>query len=255
MDAILQVDGLSKAFGGTCVLRDLSLSLLPGQIVALVGPNGAGKTTFFNLCTGFSRADAGLILHKGYDISFASAAQIVCRGIARTFQEPRFVSSMTVRENVLFASCRKRSESLCAVLNPFRSRVDEREAAERADECLKSIGLTDKSSFYPTNLSYGQQKCLSLACCLATGADLLLLDEPAAGVDSGTLKLIVDSLLALRSMGKTLLLIEHNLSFVNTIANNVLVMGEGRVIASGPWDQLLNAPEVQSVFLNPTDPG
>ena len=246
---VLECHHLIKAFDGIRAVDDVSLAVERQQIVAIIGPNGAGKTTLFNLCTGFLRADSGSIRFKGQEITRLAPNQITLLGIARTFQDLRLIRQMTVLENVLLAIPRQAGEGFWGAIGSRRSAREERANREQAMAWLEFVGLAGKALDLAEALSYGQQKLLGLACCLATGAEMLMLDEPVAGVEPATTDRILDYLSRLPSLGKTVVFIEHNLLAVQTVANCVVVMDDGKKIAEGSWEQVSQEARVLEAYL------
>ncbi len=249
MDTNLEIANLSKTFDGIRAVDGVSLTVAPQQIVAIIGPNGAGKTTLFNLCTGFLRPDSGAVRFNERDLTRLPPHRIALLGIARTFQDLRLIRQMTVLENVLLAMPRQAGEGVWGAVWGRRSAREERVNREQAMQRLEFVGLTDKANDLAEALSYGQQKLLSLACCLATGADVLLLDEPVAGVQPTMTEQIVDYIRRLPSLDKTVVFIEHNLSAVQIAADWVVVMDEGKKIAEGTWEQVSREATVLEAYL------
>ncbi|MBI1927589.1 ATP-binding cassette domain-containing protein [Candidatus Poribacteria bacterium] len=188
----LEIQNISKTFGGIRAVDDGTFTVAQQQIVALIGPNGAGKTTLFNLCTGFLRPDFGTVQFKAHNLTHLPPHQITLLGITRTFQDLRLIRQMTVLENVLLAMPRQAGEGLWGALWGRRSARQERANREQAMQWLEFVGLMDKANDLGEALSYGQQKLLSLACCMASEAEVLLLDEPVAGVQPAMTEQIVD---------------------------------------------------------------
>ncbi len=245
----LEIQNLIKTFDGIRAVDGVSLTVAPQQIVAIIGPNGAGKTTLFNLCTGFLRPDGGAIWFNGRDLTRLPPHRIALLGIARTFQDLRLIRQMSVLENVLLAMPHQAGEGLWGAVWGRRSVREERVNREQAMHWLEFVGLVDKADDLAEALSYGQQKLLSLACCLGTGAETLMLDEPVAGVELATTERILDYIHRLPSLGKTIVFIEHNLSAVQTVADWVIVMDEGKKIAEGTWEQVSQEATVLEAYL------
>ena len=242
---------ISKSFDGIQAVNGFNFEWQDYKIVGLIGPNGAGKTTLFNVITGFLQADKGSFLLKGNDILKLPPYQIVKRGISRTFQDLRLLRQVTVKENILLWRLNQVGE------NPFRAWVrgtkyseDQAKNNTRADEILEFIGLQKKQNDLAEALSYGQQKLLSLGCTLATEADYLLLDEPVAGINPGMIDQILKLLQELSAQGKRILLIEHNIEVVRQICDWLVVMDEGRKIAEGMPDDVLQREEIIEAYLD-----
>jgi len=249
MAAILDISNLSRAFDGVKAVDELSFAVDEQQIVSLIGPNGAGKTTLFNLICGFLRADAGEVFLRGRRLDGVGPHRIARRGIGRTFQDLRLLRKVTVLENIMLAFQHQSGEGVFHALAGRKSRREEQRNLGKACDLLKFVGLEDKAGDLAEALSYGQQKLLTLACCLAMDAQLLLLDEPVAGIEPETSHRILDLLQELRGRGKTVLLIEHNLEAVRAISDFVVVMDEGRKIAEGTPEAVMQDPVVLDAYL------
>lgn len=236
-NVLLNVKGLSKNFDGVKALDDFSCQVNSAEIIGLIGPNGAGKTTFFNVLCGYVTPEKGAISFKGEQILSWSPERIGMLGIARTFQILRLFRKLTVLENVLLAFRGNPGENLWNLFfHPRLCMHYEDSARKYAITLLKEFNLGEKVHDHASDLSYGQQKLLSIACCIATDADLLLLDEPIAGVAPEILERIVKLIQVIRNNGKSILLIEHNIDAVMSICDRVLFMDEGHVISEGSPD-------------------
>ena len=245
----LRVEGVSKAFGGVLAVDDVSLEVPTGSITALIGPNGAGKSTLFNLVTNLYRADAGRVELYGEDISRLRPDLVARRGLFRTFQTSRVFPGLTVLENVLVGGHRfGRSGYLAQGLWLPKTVREEKRMANRARAILEVVGLSDVADKPAHILPLAAQKYLDLARALMSGADLLLLDEPGAGMnDAETLELGA-MLLAVRRAGLTLLVVDHNMALVMGVADSVTVMNQGRVIADGPPAVVQSDPQVIDAY-------
>jgi branched-chain amino acid transport system permease protein len=258
---VVQVRGLSKSFGGIVACRDLNMDLMRGRIAALVGPNGAGKTTVFNLLTGAIRADAGSVRLNGKQVEDLSPDRIARLGMARSFQNLRLFPRMSALENVML-DCREPSEELwrwppgakggenlvdLMFLPKVVDRV-EREIRERAHHWLRTVGLVDAAGTAAGALSFGQQKLVSLARLLGTDADVLLLDEPASGIDSRGVDNILELVGLMRRNGKTICIVEHSLHVVEKLADMVFFMELGHITAQGQIADLTNDPRLAEVY-------
>jgi branched-chain amino acid transport system ATP-binding protein len=233
--ALLEVRGLTRSFGAMRAVDDINFDVLEGTITGLIGPNGAGKSTAFGLITGAVRADAGDICFKGERISGLSPDRIFREGLARTFQIPRPFPKMTVLENVMFAPLGQTGERFWLNWLRYASvRDEEKRIRDRAMEVLGFTGLAPKANDLAGQLSGGQQKLLELARVLMTEPCLILLDEPAAGVNPTLLEVLIQKILALHARGITFLIVEHNMDMVMSICNPIIVMAQGRVIFEGP---------------------
>jgi branched-chain amino acid transport system permease protein len=237
---VLRAEGLRKSFGGIAAARELDLALSPGKITALVGPNGAGKTTVFNLLTGFVIPDAGVVLLHGTDVTRLTPWKTVARGLARSFQDVRLFEHMTVLDNVLAAIPGQPGERLGPLfLAPRRVAAAERENRDKASDYLAFVGLSGKAGDIAGSLAFGEQKLVALARLIATEANVLLLDEPAAGIDLQWVHRILDLIRRLAASGKTVCIVEHNLEVVTAIADHAYFMEAGRIIAEGRPEELM----------------
>jgi branched-chain amino acid transport system permease protein len=258
---ILEVRGLSKAFGGIVACRDLNLDLRQGRIAALVGPNGAGKTTVFNLLTGAIAANSGSVRLRGQEIRGLSPDRIARLGMARSFQNLRLFPRLSALDNVMLG-CRepnnevwrwprgaKGGENLYDLfLRPDVTAAVERRNRERAFEWLRSVGLAGVADAPAGSLAFGEQKLVSLARLLGTDAQVLLLDEPASGVDSRWVDQILDLVLRMRKAGKTVCIVEHSLHVVEKLADTVFFMELGHITAEGRIADLTRDPRLAEAY-------
>jgi branched-chain amino acid transport system permease protein len=243
------VRGLSKRFGGIVAVDDLSFELQPGLITALVGPNGAGKTTVFNLLTGVVRPDSGVVLLHGQDVTGKRLDQVTRLGMARSFQDVRVHVRLSALENVMLGVQGQPGEHLGSLLlSPASVRRHEREARERAMDCLAFVGLADAAAMPAGALAFGQQKLVALARVLATQAQVLLLDEPASGIDVRWVDPMLDLVAEFRAQGKTVCIVEHNLHVVQQLADTVCFMELGRVTARGPIRELMRDERLAEAY-------
>ena len=232
----LAVDTVSKQFGGLRALHECSFSIEPNRITCLMGPNGAGKTSVFNVITGFIKPDQGRVRFKGADLLSLSRRQIVARGIARTFQNLRLFDELTTIDNVMVCLKDESGNSaLAAMCRPFWTRSVLKAKTETCAAYLRQVGLGHKlQRAGAQSLSFGQQKLLAIARLLATEAELLLLDEPTSGLGQvARCSEMVDLVHKLKAAGKTLLVVEHNTRVVEKIADEVLFLHQGQLIARG----------------------
>lgn len=249
-EALLTVANLSKTFDGLKAVEDFSCAIAKGKIVGLIGPNGAGKTTVFNLITGFLAADAGEIFYAGKNITRLPAYRIAQNGVVRTFQDLRLIASLSVIENILLARQKQTGEHWPAALFYNKKvQAEERYNEQAALELLRQVGLENQKKQLANALSYGQQKLLTLACCLATDADLLLLDEPVSGVQPRMIETTMALMRQLAVAGKTVLFIEHNLEVVMQVSDHVIVMDTGRKVVEGRPEVIQNDPEIFEAYL------
>ncbi len=249
MTPYLQATGVEVSFGGLKALNDCSFTVQQGRITCLVGPNGAGKTTIFNVITGFLRPNCGSVSFKGQTLDGWKPQAIVAAGIARTFQNLRLFVDLTAVDNVL-ASLPSQSgeEPIAAIFRPFHVAAAQRRRRSEALEILNRVGLSVRADDFVRNLSYGEQKLLIIARVLATGAELLLLDEPASGLSAGALDGVMALLRRLQDDGKTLLVVEHNTRVVQKIADDVLFLHQGHLMAQGSPETIVNDPALAEIY-------
>lgn len=247
--APLRCDNLTKSLGSVRVLNAINLDFQSSGIVAIIGPNGAGKTTLINVLTGFMKPDNGRCFLGERDITNLSPHQRVRLGIARTFQDLRLALQISVLENVLLAFPNQRGETLFGAL--FRAGVakEEDRNLKKAMDLLRDVGIAEKAVELAGNLSYGQQKLLSFACSIATGARILFFDEPVAGVHPGMISHIQNLLRQFSKEHKLIVFTEHDISVVRQAADHVVVMAEGKIIAQGRPQAVLERPEIMEVYL------
>jgi branched-chain amino acid transport system ATP-binding protein len=245
---ILEAKGVSKNFGGVQAVANLSLAVEEGQIFGIIGPNGSGKTTFFNVLTGIYPPTAGTFTSKGEDITGLPAHKIVRRGIARTFQNIRLFGNMSVLENVLVGQHTQLRVNLWDALFQTRTKVEaEAEARQRAHELLRLVGLEGKAGEFAANLAYGEQRRVELARALASQPELLLLDEPTAGMSVSEAAEMMQLIQEIRQAGVTVILIEHNMKVMMRTAEWIVAMDAGRKIAEGtPQDIQYNEAVIQA---------
>ena len=240
--ALLQTEVLAKSFGGIKAVNECTFEVEKGSITALIGPNGAGKTTVFNLITGLLKPDSGNILFKDERIDGLKPHKITRMGISRTFQISRDLMEMTLMENLIVQSPTSGFADL------FKGSMLEHEE-ERAMELLDFVGITHLANEKSKNLSYGQKKLMEFAAALMADPDLILLDEPAGGINPVLLDEIIDRILMLNKQGITFLIVEHNMDVVMNLCDPVVVMAYGKVIAHGSPTDIQNNQEVLEAYL------
>ncbi|OYY13176.1 MAG: hypothetical protein B7Y70_02985 [Rhizobiales bacterium 35-68-8] len=245
------VSGLTKRFGGVTVVDDVSFVVERGQILGLIGPNGAGKTTLFNLISGVLAPDGGRLVINGAEATGLPPYRLARLGLVRTFQLARELDRLTVLENVLLAGQDNVGEKLLgALFHPAATRAAEHRLTARARDMLALVSLSAHEHKLAANLSGGQKKLLELARCLMAGADIILLDEIAAGVAPHLVEEIKHLIARLnREHGKTFVVIEHNIGFIRDLASRVVVMASGQVLAEGSFAHVAANPAVIQSYL------
>jgi ABC-type branched-subunit amino acid transport system ATPase component len=241
---ILQAEGVSRAFGGVQALKVCSLNVEKGSITGLIGPNGSGKTTLFNVITGYVKPDTGSVTFAGDDITNHRPDKVFAMGVGRTFQLTRIFARISVLENMLVAT--QRDESWLRGLTRSKSSKSELDAAM---EGLDFVGLARLAKLPAGSLSYGQRKLLELAYVLVAGPDVILLDEPAGGVNLTLVNLIADKIRTLNKAGKTFVIVEHNMEFVMRLCDTVTVMHQGTDLVSGTPSEVRANPLVLDAYL------
>jgi len=253
-DALLETKGLHRFFGGLHAVNDVSISVPKGAIKGVIGPNGAGKTTLFNLIAGTIPPHAGEVIFRGRKITALKPHAVACMGIARTFQTTKLFGHMTVLENVMVGRhCRTRSGFIAGMLNLPSTWREDSQTREKAYEILYDLGLTSHASEVASNLPFGRQRLVEFARALAMEPALLLLDEPAAGLNIYETKELAKLILWIRDRGVTCLIVEHDMSLVMTICDEVVVLDQGQKIAEGSPQAVQRNPEVIRIYLGCDD--
>lgn len=252
-DVILKTENLGISFGGLKAVQDVNIEIKKKQLYGLVGPNGAGKTTVFNMLTGVYRPTTGKIYLAGEDITGKNQEIINHKGIARTFQNIRLFNNMTVIRNVL-VGLHNQPEFKCSMLESMlrlpRHFRCEKEMREKAKSILRVVGLEEERNLLSCNLPYGKQRKLEIARALATNPKLLLLDEPAAGMNPNETEDLMNIIMRIRDeYDMTILLIEHDMKFVSGLCDEVTVLNFGTVLAQGDTKTALNDPEVIKAYI------
>ena len=248
--AILAVRGLVKSFGGLKAINDVSFDAAPNQVTAMIGPNGAGKTTVFNLITNIMSRDAGQVVFAGRDLAGLSPVKIAGLGLIRTFQSARVFPGMTAIENVMIGGHRLGRHSLPGqMLWLGGARDEERALRRRAEEMLELVGLSSFAETHATELPMGAQKLLEVVRALMARPKLLCLDEPAAGLNDTETQELANLLRAIRGLGVPVLIVEHNMSLVMNVADRIVVIDSGAIIATGTPAEVQNNSRVIEAYL------
>lgn len=247
---LLRIRDVSKSFGGVKALTDISFAVPSGIVQGLIGPNGAGKTTLFNVITGAYTPEKGSVFFDGAEIRGKKLHHIVKLGIARTFQNVELFESMSVIENVM-VGCHVRTKSgfLGALSRIPRVREEEKKIRDRASELLHFVGLADQAQRKSSDLPFGWQRLLEIARALASEPKLLLLDEPAAGLNAVETRQLGDLLEKIRKLGITMMLVEHDMSLTMKVSDNIVVLDQGRMLAQGTPREIQSNAAVMSAYL------
>ncbi|QLE54956.1 ABC transporter ATP-binding protein [Nostoc sp. TCL26-01] len=248
---LLAATGLCKSFGGIKAVKEAKIEVAQGSITGLIGPNGAGKTTLFNLLSNFIRPDKGRVVFDGEPIQHLQPHQIAQQGMVRTFQVARTLSRLSVLENMLLAAQKQTGENFWQVqLQPHVVAKEEKQLQERAMFLLESVGLAQKAHEYAGGLSGGQRKLLEMGRALMTNPKLILLDEPAAGVNPRLIDDICDRIITWnRQEGMTFLIIEHNMDVIMSLCDRVWVLAEGQNLADGTPPEIQSNSQVLEAYL------
>ena len=244
---MLEIANVTKNFGGLTALSDIGLQVKAKQIYGLIGPNGSGKTTLFNIITGFLTATEGSIQFSGKELTRLPPNKIARLGIARTFQNIRLFGTMTVKENVLVAQNIRARSGILSLVQLLS--VREKKLKEEADVLLKKMGLWKKRNELSISLPYGDQRRLEIARALALAPELLLLDEPAAGMNEAETEDLLKRIQEIRDMGQTIMLIEHDMNIVMGICDYISVLNFGSVIAKGTPAEIQTSEAVIEAYL------
>ena len=254
--SLLKVRGITKRFGGLTAVDDVSFDVFEGTIKALIGPNGAGKTTLFNTLTGFDRPDEGSVAFDGAEIVHRSPRDTVRAGVARTFQNTQLFDELSAGENVMVGSqAHQRRGFSAAMLRLPSVMAEDRDAREEAGRLLRLIGIEEWIDVPAADLPAGIRRLVEIARALATKPRLLLLDEPAAGLNATESKELVQTLYRVRDAGITVVIVEHHMGLVMEVSDEIVVLDRGRKIAEGPPRMIQKDPAVIAAYLGESEDG
>ncbi|WP_099237436.1 ABC transporter ATP-binding protein [Synechococcus sp. BDU 130192] len=246
---LLQASGLHKSFGGIRAVQNASITVPRGQITGLIGPNGAGKTTLFNLLSNFITPDRGTVIFNGQEVQHLPSHKIAARGFVRTFQVARVLSRLSVLDNMLLAAQQQTGENFLRVWQQGKIRRQEKANREKAIAILESVGLGEKAQDYAGALSGGQRKLLEMARALMSDPQLILLDEPAAGVNPTLINQICEHIVRWNQQGISFLIIEHNMDVIMSLCNHIWVLAEGSNLADGTPEDIQCNEQVLEAYL------
>lgn len=252
--SLLQVRSVTKRFGGLVAVDDVSFDVHEGTIKAVIGPNGAGKSTLFNILTAFDRPDGGTVAFDGADITRLKPQSIVRSGVARTFQNTQLFEEMSALENVMTgAHAITRAGFAAAALRLPWTMREEREVAEEAGRLLRLLGIGEWAEAHAADMPHGLRRLLEIARALATRPRLLLLDEPAAGLNTAETAALAEALYRIRDKGVTIVVVEHDMGLVMEVSDEIVVLDRGRKIAEGPPRLIQKDPLVIAAYLGEED--
>jgi len=249
VDPIVVADNVTRTFGGLTAVDVAHVEIPRNAITALIGPNGAGKTTFFNLLTGFDKPNTGQWSFEGHSLARVPAFRVARKGMVRTFQLTKSLGRLSVLQNMLLGATKQPGENIfTALIKPLWSKREEA-IISKAEEILARFKLLEKSEDYAASLSGGQRKLLEMARALMSDPVLIMLDEPMAGVNPALTQSLLGHIKELKAEGMSVLFVEHDMHMVRHISDWVIVMAEGKVVAEGPPDQVMNDPAVIDAYL------
>ncbi|MFO0986306.1 MAG: ABC transporter ATP-binding protein [Alphaproteobacteria bacterium] len=254
MTTLLKVDGISKSFGGLRAVNGVSFTVEEQAITSLIGPNGAGKTTVFNVVSGFLPTDTGRIEFRGRPIHALRPFEVARRGVGRTFQDPRVFPEMSVLNNVVVGLRQRGDHPHWALFDGGRMVGQRKKAIERAERMLATVGLLERARDIARDLSFGEQRFLSIARTLVSDPHLILMDEPTVGLDKGSLERLLALMQRLSGVPeRAILVIEHNMDVVMTVSKKVVLLVQGAVVASGTPDEIKQNKSMNEAYLGRAD--
>ncbi len=246
----LEIKHIQKSFGENKVLKDVSFKTEQGKVYVLMGTNGSGKTTLFNIITGFLKPDKGKVVLNNEDITNQESFLINAKGISRTFQDLRLIEDLSVKENLLLAFKNQVGEKWWKALMPTKYyQSEQKENKLKADKILQETFIDNVAEQKAGEISYGQQKLLTLACCMANDSQVFLLDEPVAGVNPAYREKLTAIINKLKETGKTFLIIEHNTDFITQIADKIFFLNNGIVTEYDTYDEMRNDEQVKEAYV------
>lgn len=250
MEKILEITGITKQFGGLYALSDVNIEVLKGEIFGIIGPNGAGKTTLFNVISGFDTATSGEVRYCGKNVTRKNVYEHCVLGLSRTFQNIRIFKEMTVLDNLKVGMHNRIHTSLHNVLfNDKKEKNEEKRALERAHEILCYLGIDDVADEMASNLSYGSQRKVEIGRALASEPNLILLDEPSAGMNQSETLELMELIRGIREQGITIIVIEHNMQFMMNLCDRIAVLNFGRLLTVGKPQEIQTNQEVIDAYL------
>lgn len=246
----LEIKHIAKSFGENQILKDISFEMEQGKVYVLMGTNGSGKTTLFNILTGFLKPESGNILFNNKNILNEDPHLINTNGISRTFQDLRLIEELSVKENVMLSFKNQEGEKWWKALLPKNNyKIEQTENTNRTNEILQETFISEIADQNAGEISYGQQKLLTLACCIANNSELLLLDEPVAGINLIYREKLITVINNLKEKGKTFIIIEHNADFITEIANKILFLNSGKIKEYENYSAMRKDEQVKDAFV------
>ncbi len=250
MTRVLEVEGVTKRFGGLTALGDVTFAVEKGEVLGLVGPNGSGKSTMLNVLSGVYRPEAGRVILKGNDVTGLAPNRITAAGMARTFQNLQLFGGLSIGQNVMVGrNCRMSNGLLATILGLGSARKQEREAEEQARELLALVGLADRFDGETASLSYGERRLLEVARALAAAPEVLMLDEPCAGLSQAEADELAAFIRVVAGQGISVIVIEHNMRFIMALVDRIVALNFGQKIADGTPQEIRGNEDVIAAYL------